>query len=274
MLIAQLTDLHIKKQGKIAYQKVDTLQCLRNAVAHINALCPQPDWVVITGDLGDFGTAEEYAVLVPELNKLKTPIKIIPGNHDHRDQLREAVKGISGFDHPEYCHFSQRVTGYQLIGLDTSVLGCSYGKLTSESLSWLSQQLCKHSQMPTLIFLHHPPMAVGIEHMDVQKLLNDDQLWQVLKEHKQIVGLIAGHLHRAVYATWHGLPVWVGPSHSHAVTLDLKPNAPSTFSIEAPAIQLFRLEDTGVTSHISYINSEESRTGPFPFFDSNNQLID
>jgi len=53
-------------------------------------------------------------------------------------QLQEAVKGISGFDLPEYCHFSQRVTGYQLIGLDTSVLGCSYGKLTRESLSWLS----------------------------------------------------------------------------------------------------------------------------------------
>ena len=105
-------------------------------------------------------------------------------------------------------------------------------------------------------------MAVVIEHRDAQKLLNDDQLWQVLKEHKQIVGLIAGHLHRAVYATWHGLPVWVGPSHSHAVTLDLKPNAPSTFSIEAPAIQLFRLEDTGETSHI---NSEESRTGLFLF---------
>jgi len=48
-------------------------------------------------------------------------------------------------------------------------------------------------------------MAVVIEHRDVQKLLNDDQLWKVLKEHKQIVGLIAGYLHRAIYATWHGL---------------------------------------------------------------------
>jgi len=57
------------------------------------------------------------------------------------------------------------------------------------------------------------------------------------------------------------------------VSLDLKLNAPSTFSIEAPAIQLFRLEDTGVISHISYINSKESRTGPFPFFDSGNLLI-
>jgi len=32
-LIAQLTDLHIKKQGKIAYQKSIPLQCLKNAVA-------------------------------------------------------------------------------------------------------------------------------------------------------------------------------------------------------------------------------------------------
>jgi len=56
-------------------------------------------------------------------------------------------------------------------------------------------------------------MAVVIEHMDVKKLLNDDQLWQVLKEHKQIVRLIAGCLHRAIYTTWHGLLCLFGSAH-------------------------------------------------------------
>ncbi|MGO2514461.1 MULTISPECIES: phosphodiesterase [Marinomonas] len=274
MLIAQLTDLHIKKNGKIAYQKVDTLQCLKNAVSHINALSPQPDWVVVTGDLGDFGTPEEYDVLVPELKKLKAPVKVIPGNHDHRDHLRVAFDGFASFDHPEYCHFSQLVDGYHLIGLDSSVLGKPYGRLTPESLAWLDAKLCEQNVLPTMIFLHHPPMKVGIDHMDVQKLLNDDALWQVLQHHEQVKGLVAGHLHRAIYATWNGLPVWVGPSHSHAVTLDLNPNAPSKFSLEPPAIQLFKLGLDSVVSHISYIESGEKSAGPFPFFDENNKLID
>ena len=274
MLIAQLTDLHIKRQGKIAYQKVDTLQCLKNAVTHINELLPQPDWVVVTGDLGDFGTPEEYDILVPELKKLKAPIKVIPGNHDHRDHLRAAFDGFASFDHLEYCHFSQLVEGYHLIGLDTSVLGKPYGQLAPESLIWLSRQLMNHAELPTLIFLHHPPMEVGIEHMDVQKLLNDEALWQVIQSHKQVRGLVAGHLHRAIYSTWRGLPVWVGPSHSHAVTLDLTPNGPSSFSLEPPAIQLFKLDEDSITSHISYILSADKKIGPFPFFDENNKLID
>jgi 3',5'-cyclic AMP phosphodiesterase CpdA len=274
MLIAQLTDLHIKKQGKIAYQKIDTLQCLKNAVAHINSLSPQPDWVIVTGDLGDFGTPEEYGVLVPELKKLKAPIKVVPGNHDHRDHLRVAFDGLASFDHSEFCHFSQIFEGYHLLGLDTSVLGKPYGQLAPESLLWLSEQLLAHTELPTLIFLHHPPMEVGIDHMDVQKLLNDEALWQVVKHHTQVTGLVAGHLHRSICATWHGLPVWVGPSHSHAVTLDLNPNAPSSFSLEPPAIQLFKLKPDSVTGHISYIISKDDVVGPFPFFDENNKLID
>ncbi len=274
MLIAQLTDLHIKRQGKVAYQKVDTLQCLKNAVTHINELLPQPDWVVVTGDLGDFGTSEEYDVLVPELKKLKAPIKVIPGNHDHRDHLRAAFDGFASFDHLEYCHFSQLVDGYHLVGLDTSVLGKPYGQLAPNSLVWLSEQLVNYAALPTLIFLHHPPMAVGIDHMDVQKLLNDEALWEVIKQHQQVKGLVAGHLHRAIYATWHGLPVWVGPSHSHAVTLDLTPNGPSSFSLEPPAIQLFKLDEGSITSYISYILSADKKIGPFPFFDENNKLID
>ena len=274
MLIAQLTDLHIKKDGKVAYQKVDTLQCLRDAVAHINALDPQPDWVFVTGDLGDFGTPDEYAVLVPELKKLNVPVKVIPGNHDHRVALREAFAGFAEFDHPDYCHFNQPAGGYQLIGLDSSVLGKPHGYLTESSLAWLAEELSNAEDVPTLLFLHHPPMEVGLGHMDVQKLMNDDELWELVRLHSQVKGIVAGHLHRPIYGTWNGLPVWVGPSHSHAVTLDLRPNAPSRFSLEAPAIQLFKLTPNSIVSHISYISKDKDDAGPYPFFDANNRLID
>lgn len=274
MLIAQLTDLHIKKDGKIAYQKVDTLQCLKNAVQHINRLAPQPDWVVVTGDLGDFGTPDEYAVLVPELKKIDAKVKVVPGNHDHRHHLRSAFDGFVGFDHPEYCHFSEISAGYHLIGLDTSVLGKPYGMLALESLVWLEEKLETYTDFPTLIFLHHPPMRVGIDHMDVQNLQNADALWQVIKDFPQVKGIVTGHLHRPIFATWHGLPVWVGPSHSHAVTLDLTPNALSSFSIEPPTIQLFRITPESIVSHISFVTALTEMMGPFPFFDKDNKLID
>ncbi|WP_073604621.1 phosphodiesterase [Vibrio aerogenes] len=270
MLIAQLTDLHIREGGQPAYRQVDTLACLRAAVNHINGLIPRPDLVVITGDLGDYGTPEEYAVVLPELNRLLPPVQVIPGNHDHRGCLRESLATLTTFDHPHYCHFIRECGAYVLIGLDTSVIGEPHGYLTEETLRWLDDVLKSNTDRPVLLFMHHPPLAVGLHHMDIQKLQNDDQLHEVLLGYKHVKGIVTGHLHRPVFALWHDIPVWVGPSHSHAVTLDLDPRAPSSFSLEPEAIQLLTLTPDSVVSHLSYIHASE---GPFPFFDEHHQLI-
>ncbi|GAL22759.1 3',5'-cyclic-nucleotide phosphodiesterase [Vibrio maritimus] len=55
------------------------------------------------------------------------------------------------------------------------------------------------------------------------------------------------------------------------MTLDLEPNAPSSFSLEPNAIQLFKFDGDAVVSHISYISDSE---GPYPFFDEQGNLID
>ena len=57
MILAQVTDTHVKLPGKRAYRRVDTAAHLARAVAALNALDPQPGLVALTGDLVDFGTA-------------------------------------------------------------------------------------------------------------------------------------------------------------------------------------------------------------------------
>ena len=58
--IAQISDLHIKPPGALAYGRVDTAEALRRCVTAVNAFDPQPDLVVISGDLADTPTLEEY----------------------------------------------------------------------------------------------------------------------------------------------------------------------------------------------------------------------
>ncbi|WP_241901272.1 metallophosphoesterase [Vibrio sp. 10N.286.49.B3] len=169
MLIAHLTDLHIKKGGKQAYRCVDTLDCLRKAVSHINNLKPRPDYLVITGDLGDFGTPDEYQVIKQELLNVQLPILAVPGNHDERNNLREGLKDIVECNHPDFCNVVVNHQGQLLIGLDSSVIGKPYGYLSEETLSWLETTLQQNLDKPALLFIHHPPMHVGLNHMDVQK---------------------------------------------------------------------------------------------------------
>ena len=63
--IAQISDLHIKAPGRLAYGRVDTARALSHCVAALNELKPKPDLVVISGDLADTPTPEEYAHLPP-----------------------------------------------------------------------------------------------------------------------------------------------------------------------------------------------------------------
>ncbi len=51
-------------------------------------LDPQPDLIVITGDLVDLGQPQEYAWLKTLLAPLHQPLVVIPGNHDEREAIR------------------------------------------------------------------------------------------------------------------------------------------------------------------------------------------
>src|SRR6266478_9708630 len=88
--IAQISDLHIKPRDTLAYGRVDTAAALERCVAALNEFAPKPDLVVISGDLADTPTIEEYEHLKRLLHSLKLPFVGIPGNHDSRELMRAA----------------------------------------------------------------------------------------------------------------------------------------------------------------------------------------
>ena len=63
MLIAQVTDMHLRPRGTLAYGKLDTVAALERCVDHLQGLKPAPDVVLMTGDLTDKGSLEETELL-------------------------------------------------------------------------------------------------------------------------------------------------------------------------------------------------------------------
>src|ERR1700751_2111376 len=90
VLIAQISDLHIKPPGALAYGRGDTAKALERCVAALNAFEAAPAYVVISGGLVDTPTAEEYDYLKRLLAPLRLPVAGIPGNHDSRELMRAA----------------------------------------------------------------------------------------------------------------------------------------------------------------------------------------
>ncbi len=272
MLIAQITDPHIKLPGKLAYQRVDTAAMLRDCVATVQALKQQPDLILLTGDLVDLGSPAEYAHLRTILAPLRQRIIAIPGNHDARDAMREAFRDGGYLPETGFLQFViDAEFPLRIIGIDTVVAGQSGGELCAQRLQWLGESLAKAPETPTLIMMHHPPFDTGIGHMDSIGLAGKALFAEIVARHPQVELIICGHLHRSIHATVGGRAAVCCPSPAHQVALDIDAEAPSAFRMEPPGFMLHWWTGAGFVTHTAAIGDYP---GPYPFFDPAGRLID
>ena len=273
VLIAQISDLHIKRPGSLAYGRVDTAAALERCVAALNELRPKPDLVVISGDLADTPSADEYAHLKRLLEPLDLPFAGIPGNHDSRELMRAALPQAYAFAAGP---LNQHVAtgGLDLVLLDSSVPGKPHGELDAPTLQWLEATLASAPDRPALLFLHHPPFETGIWHMDRQNLRNAAELEPMVRRHPRARLIATGHIHRATLAMFAGVATTICPAPNHAVDLDLAQLREPSFKVEPPAFHLhcwYRGEGFGsIVTHQVPIGHFD---GPHPFFGSDGKLL-
>ena len=254
MLIAQISDTHITRPGELAYGVVDTAACLARAVLALNALVPAPELTIVTGDLVDHGTAEEYAHLRALLAPLRMPVVVIAGNHDSRDGLRAAFRSDGYVPSDGFVQFAIEDWPLRVVGLDTLVPGEVGGALCAERLSWLDRTLAAAPQRPTLIVMHHPPFATGIEAMDRIGLASGAAtLADIVRSHPQVQRIACGHVHRAVECRFAGTVAGTAPSTAHQIRLDLASDAPLAFVSEPPGFQLHRWDGAALVTHTAPI---------------------
>ena len=272
--IAQISDLHIKPPGSLAYRRVDTAKALERCVAALNEFKPAPDFVVISGDLADTPTAEEYQYLDRLLAPLKLPFAGIPGNHDSRELMRAAFPSAAYASASGALNQKVEVGGLDLVLLDSSVPGGPHGTLDAPTVQWLDATLADLPNRPALIFLHHPPFKAGIWHMDRQNLLNADELAPIVKRHPRVRLIGTGHIHRTALTMFAGVPTTICPAPNHAVDLDLAELREPSFKVEPPAFHLhtwFPGEGFGdIVTHQVPIGQFD---GPHPFFGPDGKLL-
>lgn len=271
MLIAQISDLHIKPEGRLAYKRVDTAAFLARCVERLNALRPSPDVVLATGDLVDAGRPEEYARLRRILAPLRMPVFLIPGNHDARGPLRTEFADHA-YLHGDgaFLHYAIESFPVRLIGLDTLDEGKHTGLMCAERLAWLDAALSAGRGKPTLIFMHHPPFASGIPWMDGFGLAGAEAMAEVVARNPQVERIACGHQHRPVTLRWAGTVASIAPGVAHQVALQLEPGA-GHFVMEPAACQLLLWRPgTGLVAHQLYLDPMPE---PFPLRDASPRVV-
>jgi 3',5'-cyclic-AMP phosphodiesterase len=215
MIVAQISDLHVRAPGHVVHHMPNTADYLRRAVERIHALDPIPDVVLATGDLTERGSRAEYQRLRGILARLDVPCYLMPGNHDDREALRET------FPEHRYLHTSQSHASFPLdlfplrvLALDSTAQHHAGGYLDEERLEWLRIELCAHPHRPTIVALHHPPFRTGIRAMDAHGFLGVERFGQVVRAHPQIARIVCGHIHTVLLRAWQGTLACTAPSTS------------------------------------------------------------
>lgn len=252
MLIAQISDLHITTEDALL-RLVDTSATLRRAVEVLNSMEPRPDCVLATGDLVDNGTDAEYKILFTILEALELPLYILPGNHDDAALLRMYLHLHGYLRADEAGHLGTVIDSHsvRLVLVDTTDASRHDGVFPPARADWLDRVLRRQPDRPTLVAMHHPPFATGIWWMDAMGIEGTDRarFEAVVRDHPQVVQVVAGHIHRSISRSWGATMLTVCPSTAHQVGLSLGRDAPAMMTLEPPSLQLHLFTGDGFVTN-------------------------
>jgi hypothetical protein len=183
------------------------------AVDDVNALSPQPDFVLFGGDLAQLGRAGELAIGQQILKEVKAPVKMMVGEHDWFYDMGERWKAMFGppnysFDH-KGVHVVVLMSVYErdfwterkmtpaermqtVAGLDNAVQ--SRFEVGQEGRGWLRNDLAKVSHgTPLLVFSHSPLYKY---YHDWNFWTDDaDEVQAILRPFGQVT-VVHGHTHQ------------------------------------------------------------------------------
>ncbi|HEX9397881.1 MAG TPA: metallophosphoesterase [Burkholderiales bacterium] len=186
----QLSDTHWGFQGAPNPEATKTLPM---AVAAVNALDPQPDFIVFTGDLTHTtdDPAErrkrlgEFKSIVSKLN-VKT-VRFMPGEHDASLDRGEAYREFFGPTHYTFDH-----KGVHFIALDN--VSDPAAKIGDEQLAWLEADLKKQPAEARIVVLTHRPLFPLYPQWD-WATRDGERAIELLMPHRNVT-VFYGHIHQ------------------------------------------------------------------------------
>ncbi len=187
----QLSDTHWGFEGPAL--NPDAKGTLPKAVAAVNALPEQPDFIVFTGDLTH--TTDDpkerrrrLAGFRDIVKDLKNPnVRFMPGEHDASLDRGEAFKEFFGATHYAFEH-----KGVSFIVLDN--VSDPAARIGEEQLAWFRGELAKRKPEDRIVVLTHRPLFPLYPAWDWATRDGDQAIAALMPFHN--VTVFYGHIHQ------------------------------------------------------------------------------
>lgn len=152
----------------------------------LNALAPEPDFILLSGDLTYNATPTEFENYQSAAASSKYPIWTSPGNHELKyptpqATYAEAIDNYRHFQGPEWYSFDYR--NMHIVMLDNY-----RGQKEADQLEWLRRDLAQVDPGRELVAAAHVPFSGGLTEP------NQTPLVELLRKHNVKI-VLSGHVH-------------------------------------------------------------------------------
>lgn len=254
MLIAQITDLHIGFDRDNVHEL--NVRRLIMVIDQLNEMNPKPDLLIVSGDLVEYGDDKRaYRHVESLVKRWQGPLLWAIGNHDSREGLLEVLPEVPT-DENGFIQFEAEHGGLRFVVVDTLDPGRHGGMVCELRAKWLRARLREKKDVPTIVVMHHPPVDTGIVWMSA--LPCEEWVRRVeraIRPAKQVVAILAGHVHRPIATGFAGKRLVVAASTAPQVALDLDdidplhPDGRALIIADAPGFAIHYWDGSALLSH-------------------------
>ncbi len=202
-----LSDAHLFGSQDQELFGVNTYNSLHKVVNYIKHSDDTYDLFVASGDLSEDGHTKAYEDFHQSTLGLATSAVWMKGNHDQFSNVPDELANRN-------IHTEWHMDPWNLIFLDTTLAGKDEGALSQKELHRLEAFLERFKEGYVFIFMHHQPLDVGSDFIDVIGLLNKEIFWKLIDRYKNIRGVLFGHVHQEFDTHINGIRLLASPSTS------------------------------------------------------------
>ena len=152
---------------------------------------------------------------------------------------------------------------FELLCLDSQKEGADAGYFCGDRFAWLETQLNRFKDKQICLFMHHPPVDLGLPMQDKDKMENGEAFLEFIKNNTNVVHLFIGHVHRPISGQVNGISF----TTMRSVLIQAPPPIPhwdwSSFvpAKEAPALGIITLSKRSVIVQFEQFCGYEVGTG-------------
>lgn len=198
-----MSDPHFQNEGTIG--GLDPRARLSAAIDHANTHHADADFAILSGDLVGDDIDDDYTALAGYLARSNLRIHPMMGNNDERKGFRSRL-ALPRNTMPDFVQYAIHAAAGTVVCLDTHKTGSPAGQICDVRKDWLDNLLDRTRDKPAYIFMHHPPMALGLPKQDEIMLEDSDAFLDQICRHANVKHLFMGHVHRPTCGTIRGVP--------------------------------------------------------------------